>query len=91
MTLRKRLRTRSRRGSIPIDDVSDFTHGSMLLPNMVSLKHFPTSSHAVHYKVKLLQFGQILIIALGHAHPTRLVCVHIKYGVLGLLHVVMNT
>ena len=25
---------------------------------------------------------------LGHAHPTRLVCVHIKLGVLGLLHVV---
>ena len=37
---------------------------------------------------KLLLFGQILITALEHAHPTRLVCVHIKLGVLGLLHVV---
>ena len=37
---------------------------------------------------KLLLFGQILITALGHAHSTRLDCVHIKLGVPGLLHVV---
>ena len=35
-----------------------------------------------------MSFGQVLITALGHAHPTRLVCVHVKLGVLGLLHVV---
>ena len=32
--------------------------------------------------------GKILITALGHVRPTKLVCVHIKPGVLDLTHVV---